>query len=141
MTQYEGTSYDPVAGRSQWAVGFIYFAAVIMILAGVFQALSGIVALANKSFFVVGRNYTYKLNVTTWGWIHIVIGVLLVVAGIGVLKGNVLARTLGIILASLSALANFLWLPYYPFWAILLIAFDFGVIWALASHGRDVVND
>jgi hypothetical protein len=140
MSQYEGTSYDAVRGRSGWAVGFIYFAAVVMILAGVFQTLNGIVALANKTFFVAGRNYTYKFNVTTWGWIHIVLGVLLVLAGLGVLRGNVLARTVGIILASLSAIANFLWLPYYPFWAILVVAFDFAVIWALASHGRDVVD-
>jgi hypothetical protein len=130
-----------VVGRSGWAVGFIYFAAVIMILTGVFQALDGIVSLANKSFYVVpNHNYTYRFNVTSWGWIHIVIGVLLVLAGIGVLRGNVLARVLGIILASLSALANFLWLPYYPFWALLLIAFDFAVIWALAAHGRDVAD-
>jgi hypothetical protein len=140
MSGYEGSSYDAVTGRSTFAVGFIYFAAVILILTGVFQALNGIVSLANKTFFVVGHNYTYRFNVTTWGWIHIIIGALLVLAGIGVLSGNVLARILAIILASLSAIANFLWLPYYPVWAIVLIAFDFAVIWALAVHGRDVAD-
>ncbi len=140
MTQYEGSSYQPVAGKSAWAVGFIYLAAVLMILGGVFQVLEGIAAVANRSFYAVGHNYTYRFNVTTWGWIHIVIGALLFLAGIGVLRGNILARTLGIILAGLSAIANFLWLPYYPVWAIVLIAFNFGVIWALASHGRDVAE-
>jgi hypothetical protein len=138
MSQYEGDSYQPVVGRSTWAVGFIYFAAVILILTGVFQTLNGIVAVANKTYFVVGHNYTYRFNVTTWGWIHIVLGVLLVLAGIGVLSDNVVARVVAIILASLSAIANFMWLPYSPALAIVLIAFDFAVIWALAVHGRDI---
>lgn len=141
MSEYEVSQYQPAPSKSSWAVGYTLFAAVIMILVGTFQALHGLVALVNKSFYVVGRNYTYKFSVTSWGWIHLIIGLIVVVAGFALFSGNVLARTVGVILAAISALANFLWLPYYPVWSIVVIALNFAVIWALTIHGRDIVAD
>jgi hypothetical protein len=79
------------------------------------------------------------LDLTTWGWVHIVAGVLVVLAGFGVLSGNVLARTVGVILAGLSIVANFLFLPVYPLWSIIVITIDVLVIWALTAHGRELV--
>jgi hypothetical protein len=128
--------YEGVERTSSWTVGFVVFAAVMMMIVGCFQVLAGIAAIFEDEFFVVGPNYIYDLDVTAWGWIHLILGVVLVLAGIGVLSGATWARVVGITLASLSAIANFLFIPYYPLWSILMIALDVAVIWALAVYGR-----
>jgi hypothetical protein len=84
------------------------------------------------------RNYLFKFDVTTWGWIHLILGIIVALAGWGLLSGRTWARVVGITLAVLSAIANFLWLPYYPLWSLLIIALDVLVIWALAAHGHEL---
>ena len=121
---------------SGWAVGFILFAAIMMIMVGVFQALQGLIAIFENEFYVATRNYIFQADATTWGWIHLILGLLVAFAGWGLLSGRTWARVVAITLAVLSAIANFLWLPYYPFWALTLIALDVFVIWAVAAHGR-----
>ena len=123
---------------SGWAVGFIMFAAIMMIMVGVFQALQGIVAIFENEFYVATRNYTFQFDATTWGWIHLLVGLLVAFAGSGLLSGKTWARSVAIILAVLSATANFLFIPYYPFWSLLLITLDIFVIWAIAAHGGDM---
>ncbi len=123
---------------SGWATGFIMFAGIMMILAGAFQSLSGLVAIFQDEFFVSTRNYLLKFDTTTWGWIHLLLGLLVLFAGFAVLKAKVWARTVGVILAALSALSNFAFIPYYPFWSFAIIALDVFVIWALTAHGRDI---
>jgi hypothetical protein len=120
----------PVSG---WAVGFSAFAGAIMIMIGIFQFFEGLAAVANDSFFVVGNNYTYNLDTTAWGWIHMIIGVIVFAAGLGIFSGATWARAVGIAVAVISAIANFFYIPYYPVWAVLLIALCVIVIWALAS--------
>ena len=120
----------PVSG---WAVGFSAFAGAIMIMIGIFQFFEGLAAVANDSFFVVGNNYTYNLDTTAWGWIHMIIGVIVFAAGLGIFSGATWARVVGITVAVISAIANFFYIPYYPVWAVLLIALCVIVIWALAS--------
>jgi hypothetical protein len=120
---------------SGWAVGFILFAAIMLIMAGIFQAFDGLVALFNDTFYVTTREYVFQFDVTAWGWIHLILGVVVALAGWGLLSGRTWARVLGITVAVLSAIANFLWLPYYPFWALTIIALDVFVIWAIAVHG------
>lgn len=83
-------------------------------------------------------NYAFKIDITAWGWTHLILGVLVAITGIGLLLGQTWARVVGIILAVLSAVANFLFLPYYPFWSILVITLDIIIIWALAVYGRVV---
>ncbi len=83
--------------------------------------------------FVAGQNYIFEFDLTTWGWIHIVLGIIVAIVGGAILAGQGWALVAGIVLAILSALMNFVWLPYYPFWAILIIAFDIAVIWALST--------
>jgi hypothetical protein len=126
---------------SGWAVGFILFAAIMMMMTGVFQALAGLIAIFENEFYVATRNYLFKFDATTWGWIHLILGVIVVLAGWGLLSGRTWARAVGITLALLSAIANFLFIPYYPFWSLLIIALDVFVIWALAAHGGDVRDD
>jgi hypothetical protein len=120
------------------AVGWALFAAIMLMIAGMFQIIAGIAALLKDDFFVITEKWVFELDVTTWGWIHLVAGILLLFIGAGILTGNVAARTVGVIIASLSAIANFAFLPYYPVWAIAVIAIDIAIIWALTVHGRDV---
>lgn len=116
------------------------FAGVIMIIAGIFQAFSGLVAIIDDGFYVVGREYVVQFDPTTWGWIHLLIGLVVLASGFGVLSGNILARTVGVLIAAGSMVAAFFWLPWYPIWAIIIIAIDFAVIWALTVHGRDLAD-
>jgi hypothetical protein len=141
MTQQPTTSQQ--AGSeppSAWATGFIIFAAVMMMMSGAFQALAGLVALFEDEFYVATPNYLLQLDATTWGWIHLLLGVLVVIASFAVLAGRIWGRVIGVILAALSALANFAFIPYYPVWSLVVITLDVFVIWALTAHGRDVVR-
>ena len=124
--------------RSGWAVGFILFAAIMMIMVGVFQALQGLIAIFENEFYVATRNYLFQFDATTWGWIHLLVGLLVAFAGWGLLSGRTWARVVALTLAVLSAITNFLFIPYYPFWALLLITLDVFVIWAIAAHGGDM---
>jgi hypothetical protein len=140
MTEEAYGSSGARAGRqtSGWAVGFILFAAIMMIMSGVFQALEGLIAIFQNEFYVTTRNYIFQFDATTWGWIHLVLGLLVALAGWGLLSGRTWARAAAIILAVLSATANFFFIPYYPFWAILIITLDIFVIWAVAAHGGEL---
>jgi hypothetical protein len=128
MANDRTTSGQPVSG---WAIGGIVFAACILILIGAFQAIIGLVAIIDDQFFVVTRNYTFDLDVSGWGWIHLIFGLMLVATGFGLFARQTWAGVAAIVLASLSALANFFFVPYYPVWAILVIALDVWVIWSL----------
>ena len=128
------------AAPSEAAAGLTVFAAVMMMMIGAFQVIQGIIALANDTFYVVGAEYVFQFDVTTWGWIHLLLGALVAVAGYFVLQAKVWARTVGVIVAVISALFNFAWLPYYPVWSILIIALNVFVIWALTVRGRDVTR-
>ena len=132
------TQYDRAGGGQEvsgWAVGGIVFAASILTLVGVFQVIAGLVAIFNDEFYVVTRNYTFDLDVTAWGWIHLILGILLVVVGLGLFGRRTWAGVTGIMLAMLSALVNFFFIPYYPLWSIVIIALDVWVIWALTRPG------
>ena len=114
------------------------FAAVIMMIVGVFHAFYGMTAILKDAFFADPPNQLLNINVSTWGWIHLIVGIVVFVAGYSLLSGAVWARTVGVILAAVSAVANFVAIPYYPVWAIVMLTLDIFVIWALTVHGRDV---
>jgi hypothetical protein len=125
---------------SVWAKGWLLFAAVMLMMVGVFHAMAGLVALFDDTYYVVGREWIFEFDVTVWGWIHLIGGVLLVMSGFGIYSGNVAARTVGVIAAALSAIANFAWLPYQPVWSSIMIAIGVAVVWALTVHGRDLAT-
>lgn len=125
---------------SGWAAGWTTFAALMMIMLGFWHAIAGFAAILEDEFYVIGREYVFQLDVTTWGWIHLILGVVVILAGLALFRAAVWARTVGVILAVVSAIAAFGWLPYYPVWGSLLIAAAFFVIWALTAHGRDITN-
>jgi hypothetical protein len=142
MTEQSPSQYRS-AGRagkatSGTAVGFILFAGIMMIMVGVFQALQGIIAIFENEFYVATRNYLFQFDATTWGWIHLLVGLLVAFAGWGLLSGRTWARVVALTLAVLSAITNFLFIPYYPFWALLLVTLDIFVIWAIAAHGGEL---
>ena len=87
---------------------------------------------------MIGQEWVFEFDITAWGWIHIILGIVLLLSGAGIFSGNVLARTVGVFVAALAMIANFAWLPYYPIWSIIIIAICIAIIWALTLHGRDV---
>jgi hypothetical protein len=130
VTQYE--EERPVSG---WAVGGITFAAVLMVMVGTFQALEGLAAIIDDEFYVVTKNYAFDLDVTAWGWIHLLLGIVIVLVGLGLFARQTWAGVTAIALAVLSAIANFFFVVYYPWWSLLVIAIDIWIIWALTRPG------
>lgn len=129
-----GNSPDPTG----WT-GWIVFASFMMFLVGSFQAVQGLVALLDDGFYLVRESgLVVNVNYNVWGTTHLVIGVLLMLCGAGVLTGNIAARSVGVALAGLSALANLAFLGAYPVWSILIITVDVLVIYALTVHGGEL---
>ena len=127
--------------RSSWAVGWTMFAAFMMVLIGGFHVMAGIIAILNDEFYTVTKEYIFQFDTSTWGWIHLILGIVIVLAGVGLLSGAVWARTVGVIMALISAFVGFAWLPWYPIWGVIFILIAMSVIWALTVHGRDLTID
>jgi|tagenome__1003787_1003787.scaffolds.fasta_scaffold20924140_3 hypothetical protein len=125
--------YDGSAKGSA-AYGLTTFAGIMLCVVAVFQIMEGIAAIAVDNIYVRGVDYTYELSVQGWGWIHLIVGLIALGTGFGVILGNVWGYVLGIVIASLSALMNFAFIPHYPFWSMILIAFDALVVWALCTQ-------
>ena len=123
---------DPDVGIG---LGAVIFAASMMLLIGAFQAIAGLVAIIDDDFYVVAPHYTYNLDTTGWGWIHLIVGVVVFLGGVALFSRKPWAGYLAIGLAIISAVANFFFIPYYPFWAIVVIALDIFVIWGLSRPG------
>jgi hypothetical protein len=132
---YGGPARGGPDAREAWAVGGAVFAGMMLLIAGVLAVLEGIVGIAKDAVFVTTRgDYTYKFNVSAWGWIHLVLGIIAILVGLGLLGGADWARYAGIAIAGLSLIANFMFLPYQPVWSVIMIAIDTFVIWALATY-------
>ncbi|MFD9615739.1 hypothetical protein ACFWB2_00435 [Streptomyces virginiae] len=126
------SSSPPNAWRAPTS-GTTITAGALMVFAGAMAILEGIAALSNDDLFVVTRHYVFEFSLTGWGWVHLILGIALVIAGCAVFSGALWARFFGVAIAGLSAIANFLWLPYYPWWAVILIAVNLFVVWALCA--------
>ena len=127
-----GPEGQPITG---WAAGGVTFAMTIAFLIGTFQILQGLVAVLNDDYYVVTRNYTFDLDVSAWGVIHIIIGAVWIVVALGLYARALWGVIGGLAIAMLSALSNFLFIPYYPIWSLLLIALNVWVIWSLSRPG------
>jgi len=139
MSVQDSRSPSPSAHRphNSWAVGLSLFAGIIMIIGGVFNAMEGIVALVRNEIYVATPRYLFAFDLTTWGWIQLILGIVVAIAGFGVITGQLWGRLVGIALAALSMLANFAFIPYYPLWSLSIIALNVFVIWALCVYNRD----
>lgn len=127
------SAYD-YSTKGMLSSGVTGFAAVMLMAVGCFQIVQAITALVNDEFFVAGEEYVFKLDVTGWGWLHLVLGLLGLGVGIGMLTRRAVGLLAGIALAFVNMIAEFAFLPHYPFWAFLLIGFNVLVIWALCSQ-------
>jgi hypothetical protein len=132
----EGTSHrEPEA--TGW-VGWIFFAGIMMVMLGTFQAIEGLIAIFNDKYFVVPRSgLVVTVDYTTWGWVHLLLGILVALAGLGVMAGQMWARIIGIILALVSAVVNIAFIAANPVWSTILITIDILVIYALTVHGKE----
>ncbi|MFI6582810.1 hypothetical protein [Embleya sp. NPDC050493] len=123
------THTHPATRSSGWTT----FAAVLMTVGGVLAVFQGIAAIAKDDVIVETRNYSFSWSTTGWGWIHVILGAVIFLAGLALFTNALWARFLGVLLAGLSMLANFVWLPHYPLWSIVVIAVDIAIIWALCA--------
>ena len=126
---------QPSAGAAGWAM----FAGFVMIMVGCFHAIWGLGAIINDNLYNTPSDYFLAINQSGWGWIHVLAGLIILFAGFGIFKGAVWARTVGVIMATISAVAAFASLPYgQNFWNLVIIIVDITIIWALTVHGRDI---
>ncbi|MEW2065984.1 hypothetical protein [Streptomyces sp. NPDC007346] len=135
-TPTPGTSRPAAPGADSgnpWAGGGTMFAGCLLLVDGVLGVIKGIAGIATNDVYAEINDYAFKFNVTAWGWIHLILGVLLFFVGWGILKGAAWARAVGIALVSLNLIATFMWLPYTPIWAVITIAIDVFIIWALCT--------
>lgn len=137
MTSHVSGAHSGTAVRSSARTGigsgWVVFAGVMMIFGGLMTLFAGIAAIANDDVFVATRSYVFEFDLTGWGWVHLIMGVVITLAGAALFQGATWARVVGVGLAGLAMLANFLWIPYAPFWAFVLIAINAIVICALCT--------
>ncbi|GGV74657.1 hypothetical protein ABZ178_36965 [Streptomyces massasporeus] len=123
-----GGSGDP------WAAGGLVLGGVLMVVYGLFAVLQGIAAIAGDEVYTSFGQYSFAFDLTAWGWIHVIVGVLVVVAGLGLFTGADWARVASAIVVGLALIANFLWLPYQPFWSIIMIVTGLFVLWSVFNY-------
>ncbi|MGY1592486.1 hypothetical protein ACI789_12135 [Geodermatophilus sp. SYSU D00965] len=128
-------------GPTAWA-GWVVFGGVMLIMLGTFQAIEGLIALFDDGFYLVRESgLVVNVDYSAWGWAHLIIGIVGVLAGVGLLAGNMAARVVGVGIAFLSALVNLAFISAYPVWSVILIALDVIVIYAIIVHGRELKSD
>ena len=131
-----GTTYRPAA--TGW-VGWIIFAAIFMVMIGALNVIQGLAALfRDEAYWVTLGGSVLTFDITTWGWIHLLFGILLVIVGVMLMQGSQFARVLSIVLVGLNLISQFSWTTLYPFWALIVISIDILVIYALVVHGREL---
>lgn len=120
-------------------VGWVYFAALMVVMAGVFQLISGMIALLSPDYYAVHQGSVIVFDLTAWGWIHLLLGIALLCVGTALFNGKFWARIVAIVLVILNLTAQFAFINQYPFWSFIIIAVDVLIIYALTVHGREVV--
>ena len=137
-TQSSASTYTSAHERTGWA-GWAVFAGVMLVIVGAFQAIDGLVALFKDEVYLVRPDgLVVNVDYTAWGWVHLILGIVLVAAGAAIFSGRVWGRTLGVIAAVISAVLNFAYIGSYPVWSTLIIAVDVLVIYALIAHGGEL---
>jgi hypothetical protein len=142
MSQYaepEGSTRTSGNEQPSGWVGWIMFASFMMLLLGSFHAIQGLVALFDdQKLLVTDRDLIVSADYTTWGWVHLIGGIILALAGFSLFTGWLLARIVGVIVAAASAITNVAFLSAYPIWSAIMIALDILIIWALTVHGAEM---
>ena len=125
--------------ESNW-IGWVYFAGILMTLAGGFQIIAGLTALLRQSYYLVGEQSLIAFNYATWGWIHAVLGFVIFSAGVAVMSGSLWARIVGVIVSIVAIIAGFAFMAAYPLWVIAIIITNLLIIYALVVHGAEAVD-
>lgn len=125
---------------SGWAIGWAMFAGTMLLMGGIFQVIAGLAGIIEDEFYAVTPNYIFEFDATTWGWIHLIWGVILILSGVGIFTGNLAARLVGVVVAAIAGIMGFAFIPLYPIWGIIMAAISVAVIWALTAHGRDIAQ-
>ncbi|MFB6717673.1 MULTISPECIES: hypothetical protein [unclassified Streptomyces] len=125
------------SSRHPFPYGWTAFAGILMIFGGAMAIFEGIAAIGRDRVFLATHNYMFRFSLTGWGWIHLILGIVILLAGCALFTGAAWARVVGIVLAGLGALANFVWLPFYPLWSIVLIAINVFILWALCASPQE----
>jgi hypothetical protein len=128
------SNYDDATG---W-VGWIFFAGIMLVLAGFMQSIAGLVAIFHPDTYIQTANHLVVFDYTQWGWVHLILGVILFASAASLFAGRLWGRIVGVTVASLSLLANFAFIGAYPFWTISIITLDVLVIYAIAVHGKEM---
>jgi hypothetical protein len=137
-TSGTGSAYSYTEEVSGWA-GWVVFAGVMMVLLGFFHIVQGLVAIFDRGYYLVGpEGLVVNVDYTTWGWVHVIVGIVALLAGFGVVIGNMAARVVGVGLAMLSAILNLVFIAAYPVWSTIVIAVDVIIIYAIIVHGREL---
>ncbi|MFI0817091.1 hypothetical protein ACH4TX_11355 [Streptomyces sp. NPDC021098] len=141
MATHAGGVHPGTAPRTYGGVsGRLVFGAVMMLFGGLMTLAQGVAAVRTDRVFVSTPNYIFSYDLTGWGWIHMILGIVLVITGLATFTGAMWARVVGVVIAGLALIANFLWLPYTPLWATVLMLIDAFVIWALCTGGGQVTE-
>lgn len=132
-------SHSPTARKSTGWVGWIVFTAAMLLMLGIFNAVNGLAAIFADDIFVTGAAGAVIFDVTTWGWVHLVLGALAAATGVALMQGAPWARAVAVGFVMLNMLTQLLFLPAYPFWSLLIIVLDVVVLWALIVHGDEQI--
>lgn len=119
-------------------VGWVAFAGFYMVIVGIFEMITGFVALFKNDIFLIGKSATWVFDYSTWGWIHMLMGLIVLLVGLAILAGQTWGRVVGVIMVAVSAIATFAFLPIYPFWALIILVIDGLVLFALIAHGGEM---
>jgi hypothetical protein len=134
--QYLST-YNDDPGGTAWSA-WINFAAIMLGLVAVFQGIAGLTAIFKDEVFVAKRGLTVSIDYTAWGWIHLGISALLIIAAVSLMSGSMYGRIIGVFAAMVSAIGNLVFLTASPVWSVLMITIDVFVIYAIVVHGREM---
>lgn len=134
MAPQTQAGYEETTGWTGW----VAFAAIMLMIGGFLQLFAGIIALFNDDWVVWGSEAALFVDLTGWAWVHMLWGLLVILAGLLLLRGNMVGRIIGVIAAMVSLIINFIFIPVYPFWAIVIIVIDALIIWAIVVHGREM---
>lgn len=121
--------------------GWVLFATTVFVIAAVMDVIYGLTAIINNEWIVFAADEVWYLDISAWGWITLIVGVLGLIVAWGVYAGQTWARVVGIIVAALAAISAFIIIPYFPVWGVAILATWVLAIWALAVHGDEVSVD
>ena len=134
MSSTSERGYEETSAYEDETRGATLFGASVLLVVGVFQFFEGLSAVLKDDVYVPARSYVFKFDLTTWGWVHLVVGVVVLVVAVAIFMGQQWAMVAGLVLACLSAMLQFLFIPWQPFWALTVIAINMAVIWAVSAR-------